>query len=300
MVGIASGLVLLAVGLTLGYRFGRKHNQAAGVAMSQDERERVLQMLQELGAWTNEYSGSVSQYQTRLGELSNEVRVDAQTTQAAPKVIALLKQIMESNEQLQTRLESAERQLDKQTKQIESYLTEARTDALTGLHNRRAFDQKLDETFATFRKGGRSFALALIDIDHFKNFNDTHGHQVGDQVLQQVAKLLRLELDDAIIVARFGGEEFAILMNGPLQIAADKMNKVRKTMASHQIDLGGKPLSVTISVGVSEPRDDLVASPVVRRADEALYAAKNIGRNRVYYHDGKGPSLVGAPEVAKG
>ncbi|GAA5508513.1 GGDEF domain-containing protein [Novipirellula caenicola] len=300
MVGIVSGLVLLAVGLMLGYRFGRKHSETAGIAMSQDERERVLQMLQELGAWTNEYSGNVSQYQSRLGELSNEVRVDAQSTQSAPKVIALLKQIMDSNEQLQTRLESAERQLDKQTKQIESYLTEARTDALTGLHNRRAFDQKLDETFATFRKGGRSFALALVDIDHFKSFNDTHGHQVGDQVLQQVAKLLQLELDDAIIVARFGGEEFAILMSVPLQIAADKMNKVRKTMASHQIDLGTKPLSVTISVGVSEPRDDLVASPVVRRADEALYAAKNIGRNRVYYHDGKGTCLVGAPEVAKG
>ena len=300
MVGIVSGLVLLAVGLALGYRFGRRRNESAGVAMSQDERERVLQMLQELGAWTNEYSGSVSKYQTRLGELSNEVRVDPGSSQATPKVIALLKQIMDSNEQLQTRLESAERQLDKQTKQIESYLTEARTDALTGLHNRRAFDQKLDELFTTFRKGGRSFALALVDIDHFKNFNDTHGHQVGDQVLQQVAKLLRMELDDAIIVARFGGEEFAILMNGPLQIASDKMNKVRKTMASYQMETGTNSLSVTISVGLSEPRDDLVASPVVRRADEALYAAKNIGRNRVYYHDGKGTSLVGAPEVAKG
>ncbi|WP_442508236.1 GGDEF domain-containing protein [Novipirellula sp. SH528] len=300
MVGIVSGLVLIAVGLAIGYRFGRQRNETAGVAMSQDERERVLQMLQELGAWTNEYSGSVSKYQTRLGELSNEVRVDSDSGQSTPKVVALLKQIMDSNEQLQTRLESAERQLDKQTKQIESYLTEARTDALTGLHNRRAFDQKLDEVFTTFRKGGRSFALALVDIDHFKNFNDTHGHQVGDQVLQQVAKLLKIELDDAIIVARFGGEEFAILMNGPLQIASDKMNRVRKTMASHQMETGTKSLSVTISVGLSEPRDDLVASPVVRRADEALYAAKNIGRNRVYYHDGKGTSLVGAPEVAKG
>ncbi|TWU22424.1 Response regulator PleD [Novipirellula galeiformis] len=299
LVGIASGLVLLAVGLALGFRFGRKQSQMAGEAMSKNDRERVLQMLHELGAWTNEYSGSVSQYQDRLGELSSAVRIDAKSNQAAPKIVALLKQIMDSNEQLQTRLESAERQLDKQTKQIESYLTEARTDALTGLYNRRAFDQKLDELFLAFRNGGRSFSLALVDIDHFKNFNDTHGHQVGDQVLQQVAKILRVELDDAVIVTRFGGEEFAILMTRPLKFAAEKMNQVRKTMASHPMDVGSQSLTIAISVGLSEPRDDLVASPVVRRADEALYTAKNFGRNRVYYHDGKATTLVGAPEVAK-
>ena len=95
-------------------------------------------------------------------------------------MVLLLKQIMESNGKLQTRLDAAEQQLEKQTKQIESYLTEARTDGLTGLYNRRAFDQQLDELFGNFRKGGRSFVLVLIDIDHFKRFNDRHGHQAGD------------------------------------------------------------------------------------------------------------------------
>ncbi|MFG0261929.1 MAG: GGDEF domain-containing protein [Novipirellula sp. JB048] len=299
LVGIVSGMLLLAIGLALGFRFGRQRNQLAGEAMSKHDRERVLQMLHELGAWTHEYSGSVSQYHDRLGELSHAVRLDANATQAAPRVVALLKQIMDSNERLQTRLESAERQLDKQTKQIESYLTEARTDALTGLSNRRAFDQKLDESFVAFRGGGRSFSLALVDIDHFKNFNDMHGHQVGDQVLQQVAKVLRAELDDALVVARFGGEEFAILMNRPLRFAAEKMNQVRKTMAAHPIHASNQQLAITMSVGLSEPGDDLVASPVVRRADEALYMAKKIGRNRVYYHDGQTITLVGAPEVAK-
>ncbi len=299
VIGIVVGCVLLAIGGVLGYRHGHNQIQSASEVMSSEERERVLQMLQELGAWTTEYSGNVSQYQTRLGELSEAARLDSKTSQAAPKVVALLAQIMESNGQLQTRLDAAERQLDKQTKQIESYLTEARTDGLTGLSNRRAFDQKLEELFINYRKGNRSFVLVLIDIDHFKSFNDTHGHQVGDQVLQQVAKLLRFELDDTIMVARFGGEEFAVLMSGPLRIAAEKLNEVRKRLASQRMEVGNKQLNVTVSVGLSEPKDDLVASPIVRRADEALYAAKNIGRNRVYYHDGKTTSLVGAPEVAK-
>ncbi|TWT82248.1 putative diguanylate cyclase AdrA [Planctomycetes bacterium CA13] len=298
--GSAVALVLIAIGIAIGIRIARNRNKASQSSMSQEERERILQMLHELGAWTSEYSGNVSQYQTRLGELNDAVRVDPSVNKTAPKVVSLLQQIMESNEALQTRLDAAERQLDKQTKQIESYLTEARTDGLTGLYNRRAFDQRLEELFGGFRKGGRSFVFVLVDIDHFKNFNDTHGHQVGDQVLQQVAKTLRLELQGAIMVARFGGEEFAVLMNGPLRIAAEKMNEVRKSLAAQEIEIGKKHLSVTISIGLSEPRDDLVVSPVVRRADEALYAAKNIGRNRVYYHDGKGTSLVGAPEVARG
>ncbi|TWU42820.1 GGDEF domain-containing protein [Novipirellula artificiosorum] len=297
--GLSLALVLLVIGIAIGLRLARRQSKT-NAAMSQDERERMLQMLHELGAWTSEYSGNVSQYQSRLGELSDAVRVDPAVHQAAPKVVSLLQQIMDSNSQLKSRLDAAERQLDKQTKQIESYLTEARTDGLTGLYNRRAFDQRLDELFAAFRKGGRSFVFVLVDIDHFKSFNDTHGHQVGDQVLQQVAKTLRLELQESIMVARFGGEEFSVLMNGPLRIAAEKMNEVRKKMAALQIEIGAKKLSVTISVGLTEPRDDLVVSPVVRRADEALYAAKNIGRNRVYYHDGKGAMLVGAPEVARG
>ena len=191
-----------------------------------------------------------------------------------------------------------ERQLEKQTAQIESYLTEARTDGLTGLFNRRAFDQKLEEMFSAYRNGSRSFVVVLIDIDRFKSINDTHGHQAGDQVLQQLARMMRAELDDAVIVARFGGEEFAAIIGGPLRVAADKMNVMRKEIERERIDVGTTQLDVTVSVGLSEPRDDLVVSPVLRRADEALYAAKNIGRNRVYYHDGRTPTLVGAPEVA--
>lgn len=296
--GGALAVVLMAIGFSLGMRMGRRRAED-DEGITQRDRERMLQLLQELGSWTSEYSGSVSQYQHRLGELSEAVAKDEISPQAGNRVVLLLKQIMESNEQLQTRLDAAERQLEKQTKQIESYLTEARTDGLTGLFNRRAFDRRLDQVFAAFRKGGRSFVLVLIDIDHFKSINDNHGHQVGDDVLKELARTLKSQLSDAIIVARFGGEEFVAILNGPLRVAASRMNEVRKLIGQEIHETADGNLYVTISIGLSEPRDDVLVGPLVRRTDEALYAAKNMGRNRVYYHDGGSPTLVGAPEVAR-
>jgi diguanylate cyclase len=142
--------------------------------------------------------------------------------------------------------------------------------------------------------------VVLIDIDKFKPINDTYGHQAGDAVLKQLAQTLRTVLDQAVMVARFGGEEFAVIMDGPLRIAAERLNEVRKLIEKTPMNAGDKEIPVTISVGLSEPRQDLVVGPVLRRADESLYTAKNIGRNRVYYDEGRGPALVGAPEVAKG
>lgn len=306
LIGVAFGVAFGVALLLLGVWLGRRSNLAvvagsdAGLELGPKDRERVLHLLQELGTWTSEYSGDVSDYQQMLGRLSQELRSSPGVTGSSDnRVVVLLQQIMQSNEQLQTRLDAAERQLDKQTQQIQSYLTEARTDGLTGLSNRRAFDQQLEELFAGYRNGGKSFVVVLIDIDRFKSINDNHGHQAGDQVLQQVAGLLRSKLENAIMVARFGGEEFAVIADGPLRMLGKKMNELRKLVAKHGVQAGASLLNVTVSVGLSEPRDDVVVASLLQRADESLYAAKNMGRNRVYYHDGRGPTLVGAPEVVR-
>ena len=302
LIGVALGVTLLLLGVWLGRRSNLADAAAsdADLGLGPQDRERVLHLLQELGAWTSEYSGNVSDYHQMLGRLSEEVRSSSGITGSSDsRVVPLLQQIMQSNEHLQTRLDAAERQLEKQTQQIQSYLTEARTDGLTGLSNRRAFDQQLEELFAGYRNGGKSFVVVLIDIDRFKSINGNHGHQAGDQVLQQVAGLLRSKLDDVIMVARFGGEEFAVITDGPLRMVGQTMNELRKLVAKHEVQAGTSSLNVTVSVGLSEPRDDVVVAPLLRRADESLYAAKNMGRNRVYYHDGRGPTLVGAPEVVR-
>jgi len=299
---LASGLLtaglLLSMGAIIGARYSRRQVPKSDDPISERDRERVLHLLHELESWTSEYSGNVDEYQGKLDELSKAVGSGTGNSQAETRVVLLLQQIMSNNDKLKVRLDVAERQLEKQTRQIESYLTEARTDGLTGLYNRRAFDQKLEELFSGYRNGGRSFVVTIIDIDKFKTINDTHGHQAGDVVLKQVAQIMRTELDQAIIVARFGGEEFAVITNGPLRIVAEKMNEVRKLIAKTKMDTSETLINVTISAGLSEPRSDLVVGSVLRRADESLYTAKNIGRNRVYYDEGRGPVLVGAPEVA--
>ncbi len=191
VVGVTIAVLLSRSGFALGKRLTRRRGgNDHDDPIDQRDRERVLQLLQELGSWTSEYSGNVSEYQAKLGQINEAVQSNAGQPNSENRVVVLLQQIMQTNEQLQTRLDAAERQFEKQTRQIECYLTEARTDGLTGLFNRRAFDQRLEELFVAYRDGGRSFVVVLIDIDRFKSINDTYGHQAGDQVLQQLARIV--------------------------------------------------------------------------------------------------------------
>ncbi len=173
--------------------------------------------------------------------------------------------------------------LGRRTRRIETYLTEAHTDALTSLSNRRAFDKQFDALFQSYRDDGSSFVLVLVDIDHFKAINDTHGHPAGDVVLQQIAVALRSGFGDSSMVARIGGDEFAILMLGSIDVVVDRVNEWRQRTAEEPIEVAQGPVDVAISVGLSEPRGEQTVGPVVRRADEALYLAKKRGRNRVCF-----------------
>lgn len=310
LLGLFFAIVLLIVGFLLGRRRGTAVSADAPV-FSDDERTRMVGLLQGLSRWTSEYSGNVSNYQSQIGQIKDGIRQSLNVAgdssgSSSParqagdaRLVTLISEMMQTNQGLQDRLAAAEKQLEEQTQQIESYLTEARTDGLTGLSNRRAFDRKLDELFAIYRGGGSSFVLILIDIDHFKRINDQHGHPVGDLVLQRIAVRLGEGLKDSVIVARFGGEEFAILTDMPIRQASAVANELRRKIADEPIVAGNTQLNVTISVGLSRPSDDLVIGPIVRRADESLYAAKKIGRNRVYFNDGTGPQLFGAPEIAR-
>ena len=140
-IGLVIAIALVGVGVLLGRRLKTRDDLDSDSGMSQADRSRMLRLLQELGDWTHEYSGSVSKYQTELGAINDAVKSDASglvASDSGHRVLLLLNQIMQSNSDLQTRLEAAEKQLERQTKQIECYLTEARTDGLTGLLNRRA------------------------------------------------------------------------------------------------------------------------------------------------------------------
>lgn len=163
----------------------------------------------------------------------------------------------------------------------------ARRDGLTGLWNRATFNESLDRLTRQAQDWRRPLCVIMSDVDHFKKFNDTYGHQAGDHVLREVAKLWKAALPDSTLAARYGGEEFiAILPETNLSRARELAEALRSELQSFPLIFEGQELHVTASFGVAE-LGSTVKEPaeLVRIADEALYAAKKSGRNRVCVPD---------------
>ena len=158
----------------------------------------------------------------------------------------------------------------------------ALTDGLTGMQNRRYFDDALKEYLGEFRRIGKPVGLMILDLDHFKLVNDTYGHDVGDEVLRSVGKCLKNMTRYHDVVARLGGEEFAIVApNMDLELLQRFAERMRKAIASLAIDAGTAQLNVTSSVGLALWDREESAEDFYRRADKQLYEAKLQGRNRV-------------------
>ena len=198
----------------------------------------------------------------------------------------ILEPIVKENLQLRARLESSEARLEEQSHQLKSYIAQAQTDGLTGLANRRCFDDILERRVNERIRRRLRFSLLLIDIDHFKVFNDAYGHLAGDMVLKGVASILTRLMRDSDCVARYGGEEFAIVLaDSNLENAIGVAERIRTQIERHYFCINEVELHVTASVGVTElqPNDSVTAA--VERADAALYEAKASGRNQTHYHD---------------
>jgi len=159
------------------------------------------------------------------------------------------------------------------------------SDSLTGLSNRRILTQRLSEELLRAQRQSHSFAVLMLDVDHFKKYNDAYGHPAGDEVLKKVANVLRTCTRAGDCTARYGGEEFAVLLSGKSgDTALQLAERIRERVAAEEF-VGGK---VTISGGIAEfPHHGHTAEAVISSADEALYEAKRQGRNRVVFAGGK-------------
>ncbi len=160
----------------------------------------------------------------------------------------------------------------------------ASTDELTGLLNRHAFTILIDKVMAEYRRAPEPIAMLLADIDHFKEINDRHGHLAGDEVLGSVAGLLLGSLRQSDMAVRWGGEEFLLVLSGCDQAEAQRIaENLRQKIATMPVEVNGKHISVTISIGVSQYDGGELPDETVNRADAALYTAKNGGRNQVEF-----------------
>ncbi len=175
--------------------------------------------------------------------------------------------------------------------------TASQTDSLTGLRNRRGIGELLRRETHRAERSTRSFAIMIADIDHFKRVNDTHGHDAGDAVLVEIARILQDHTRGGDLCVRWGGEEFLILlveMDLPQAVAVAE--RARLGVESARIMHNGQNISVTVSIGLSIHRDEDDVAQCIKRSDVCLYRAKETGRNQVCFQDGSD----GSPRTIEG
>jgi diguanylate cyclase (GGDEF)-like protein len=217
-----------------------------------------------------------------------------------------------NGDELRARLYAGERILSFQQQLVaarEALRVQAIRDPLTGLYNRRHMEEALGRELARAARGRLPLSVIMLDLDHFKRFNDTAGHPAGDVLLKQTATVIEARTRKEDVACRYGGEEFVLILPGmPFDVARRRADELRRAVGEASVEYGGQSLgSVTISVGLAcYPQHGITGDELLSAADKALYCAKERGRNQVaVYEDsmmvphpvGEIPAKPGAPDV---
>ncbi len=280
------GMLLVCCSVALGVL--RSRRRAVSLNMANEPNDQPEQVVHSLLQWTNSLVGDVDECFEQIASIQQGVLNSENDLRQSPEMLVdMMSRMIKANTQMRERLSLAEGALADQAKRIAHTLNEARTDALTGLPNRRMFDEELARRHAEWFRYGTTYSLLTFDIDHFKKFNDTYGHQAGDDVLKHIARIVGHTLRETDLLARVGGEEFAVLLASTTgrdsHAAADR---ARAAVEAAEVEYEGQLLSVTISCGLAEPYEAESEVDILKRCDEALYMSKHAGRNRVHFHDG--------------
>lgn len=270
------GLGLLAASFSLGLWLGRR--PVVGGDDSVQARE-VLQHLSQLAAGME---GDYSNYQRLMHSLSAEVERMGETADTSA-LRQMLDELNVRNRELKIKLSGMQAELDGKAQEVQTLVSESRTDALTGLPNRRCFNENIEQRTKELGRYGGELSFVILDIDHFKRFNDSYGHLLGDEVLRTVAEVMQATVRDSDIPFRLGGEEFAVLMPAVGLMEAGKgAERLRQAIEQCRVEHEGQSLRVTASFGVTQVAAGDHAETVVERADQAMYAAKEASRNAVW------------------
>jgi len=218
------------------------------------------------------------------GEIEN-TKTDQDLLNVVDRLLSETRCAVDQTRAVEDQLSQAAGEIQQLRKALETAQTEANVDALTGLANRKNFDTMLARGTEEAKKSNHPLSLLVLDVDHFKKFNDTYGHQVGDQVLKLLGAVLKSNVKGQDTAARYGGEEFAVVLpNTSLDNASKLAETIRVQVAGKSIvqrNSREKLGQITISIGVAQYVPGEPMEQVIRRADQALYCAKGNGRNRV-------------------
>lgn len=281
MVGLSTPVAMALVAL-IGYLVGRRGKAEQNELMQRSHRElRRAQMVAaeleriacEVRQSLRKHHASLDRFKDRVGKLNQDEK-----SAAWQNLCQEAEDMLKPTLNLASQIADAYEQIRQQSAHLMTF-TETRTDPLTGVKNRRALDDILATQFAMVNRYGLRFSVALFDIDHFKQVNDEFGHLRGDQILREVAKLFDETVRETDVVARFGGEEFVIVMpqtdlTGALLVA----ERVRQAIQQQTI--------VTVSGGLAAALEGDNAESLLARADACLYSAKTAGRNCIHRHRG--------------
>jgi diguanylate cyclase len=262
---------------------------------SQDANERISSVSERMAsrieavhdaidtamATANSYSGTL---QSASGDLGQDM-TEAELRATAQRLLGETRRMQDANAQLEQKLEASRDDISALQRDLDEVRRESMLDPLTKIFNRKSFDEGLLKSFAEAAEEGKPLCLMLLDIDHFKRFNDTWGHQTGDQVLRLVAMTLKSNIKGKDMAARYGGEEFAaILPETDLEGAVIAADNIRKAIQAKELlkrSTNEKLGRITASLGVAMYKAGDSPASLIERADRCLYAAKHAGRNRV-------------------
>jgi diguanylate cyclase len=250
------------------------------------ENERAAELMLKLAVLTEGVVSEVGKHSGDLEAINAELATAKEGDVGA--VVGAVQKILKANEKMQEELVAAEARLQQQQAELAAQTEAARTDQLTKITNRRALDEELRKCVLEFERSAKAFSIMVLDVDHFKKFNDTHGHLAGDEVLKFVAQHVKGQLRDTELVARYGGEEFVVIFRAEGVLACrNRADTLRQSIHEKTFVFEGKELRVAASAGVAEIGIEEDEKGLIRRADEALYASKKAGRNCAHWNDGR-------------
>lgn len=249
-------------------------------AKLQQEVQKFAKELEGAGDDTAAYGKTLNEAASHLGAGEvGQVKIIIQGVVAATRAMEVKQKALETD------LKASANEVVAMRTRMESIRKESLMDALTGLSNRRCFDERMQEAVRETMAEGGELCVLLGDVDHFKKFNDTWGHATGDQVLRLVAQCFKANTKGRDTAARYGGEEFVVLLpQTSVDNAINLAEQIRKAVESKKIvkrSTGETLGSITLSLGVAKYKPGEPIEDVVNRADQCLYAAKRAGRNRV-------------------